>query len=99
MTLSGDFCMTADSRVPQAVACLEHNLGELLSCFACSPEHRQKIRTTNAIERAFREVRRRVRPMTCFTNPASCDRIVYAVISHLNTEWELHPLKGFTQKS
>ena len=65
----------------------------------CPPEHRQKIRTTNAIERAFREVRRRVRPMTCFTNPASCDRIVYAVVTHLNTEWELHPLKGFTQKS
>jgi transposase-like protein len=58
-----------------------------------------KLRTTNAIERAFREVRRRVRPMTCFTNAASCDRIVYAVITHLNTEWERHPLKGFTQKS
>jgi transposase-like protein len=85
--------------VPKAVACLERDLGELLSCFACPPEHRRKVRTTNAIERAFREVRRRVRPMTCFTNPASCDRIVYAVISHLNAQWELHPLKGFTQKS
>jgi len=87
------------SRAPQAVACLERDLGELLACFACPPEHRKKIRTTNAIERAFREVRRRVRPMTCFTNAASCDRIVYAVITHLNTEWELHPLKGITQKS
>jgi transposase-like protein len=84
---------------PQAVACLERDLGELLSCFACAPAHRVKIRTTNAIERAFREVRRRVRPMTCFTNPASCDRIIYAVVTHLNTEWELHPLKEFTQKS
>jgi transposase-like protein len=85
--------------VPKAVACLERDLGELLSCFACPPHHRVKIRTTNAIERAFREVRRRVRPMTCFTNSASCDRIVYAVITHLNTEWERHPLKEFTQKS
>jgi transposase-like protein len=85
--------------VPQAVTCLERDLAELLSCFACPPEHRKKVRTTNAIERAFREVRRRVRPMTCFTNPASCDRIVYAVITHLNAQWELHPLKEFTQKS
>ncbi len=86
-------------QAPQAVACLERDLDALLACFACPPEHRKKIRTTNAIERAFREVRRRVRPMTCFTNAASCDRIVYAVITHLNTEWELRPLKGFTQKS
>ena len=84
---------------PQAVACLERDLGELLACFTCPPEHRKKIRTTNAIERAFREVRRRVRPMTCFTKPASSDRIVYAVVTHLNTEWERRPLKGFTQKS
>jgi putative transposase len=87
------------SPAPKAVACLERDLGELLACLACPPEHRVKLRTTNAIERAFREVRRRVRPMTCFTNAASCDRIVYAVITHLNTEWERHPLKGFTQKS
>jgi putative transposase len=86
-------------QAPKAVACLERDLEELLACFACPPHHRVKIRTTNAIERAFREVRRRVRPMTCFTNPASCDRIVYAVVTHLNTEWALHPLKGFTQKS
>src|SRR5512136_1982598 len=86
-------------QAPNAVTCLERDLEELLAFFACPPHHRVKIRTTNAIERAFREVRRRVRPMTCFTNPPSCDRIVYAVITHLNTEWERHPLKGFTQKS
>lgn len=85
--------------VPQAVACLERDLAELFSCFVCPPAHRTKIRTTNAIERAFREVRRRVRPMTCFTHAASCDRIVYAVITHLNAEWERHPLREFTQKS
>lgn len=86
-------------RAAKAVTCLERDLGELLSCFACPPAHRRKIRTTNAIERAFREVRRRVRPMSCFTNPASCDRIVFAVISHLNAQWERYPLKEFTQKS
>ncbi|HWU38836.1 MAG TPA: IS256 family transposase, partial [Candidatus Acidoferrum sp.] len=86
-------------RTPTAVACVERDLAELLSCFRCPPTHRKKIRTTNAIERAFREVRRRVRPMTCFTNGASCDRIVYAVITHLNAQWELHPLKEFIHNS
>jgi len=31
------------------------------------------------------------------TNPASCDRIVIGVISHLNRSWERKPLKQFTQ--
>jgi transposase-like protein len=57
-----------------------------------------KLRTTNVVERAFREVRRRTRPMSCFNNIESIERIVYAVISYLNEHWSLHPLKEFTQK-
>ncbi len=84
---------------PQAVTCLEQDLPALLACFACPPAHRRKVRTTNALERAFREVRRRVRPMSCFTNAASCDRIVFAVICHLNAQWEKHLLREFTHKN
>ncbi|MQA01034.1 MAG: hypothetical protein GEU80_17250 [Dehalococcoidia bacterium] len=40
-----------------------------------------KVRTTNALERCFREVRRRTRPRSCFTNDASCERIIYDVVS------------------
>jgi putative transposase len=83
---------------PRAVACLERDLEELLTFYDFPPHHWQKIRTTNIIERAFREVRRRTRPMSSFTNPASCDRIVFGVISHLNRSWEKKPLKEFTQK-
>jgi len=35
--------------------------------------------------------------MSSFTNPASCDRIVFGVISHLNRSWERKPLREFTQ--
>ena len=84
---------------PRAVACVERDLEELLAFYDFPPDHWQKIRTTNIIERAFREVRRRTRPMSSFTNPASCDRIVFGVISHLNRSWEKKPLKEFTQKA
>ena len=84
-------------RRPQAVACVERDLEELLSFFSVPPSHWKKVRTTNVIERAFREVRRRTRPMSSFTNPDSCDRIVFGVISHLNRSWERKPLKEFTQ--
>jgi len=82
---------------PRAVNCLEKDIDELLSFFDAPLSHRVKVRTTNVIERSFREVRRRVRPMSCFTNSRSVDRIVYGVISHLNQSWKDKPLIEFTQ--
>ncbi|MBI5326931.1 MAG: transposase [Deltaproteobacteria bacterium] len=58
-----------------------------------------KIRTTNAIERAFREVRRRTRPIGVFTNRESVERIVFAVFHYLNVNWENNPLNEFTHKN
>ncbi len=84
---------------PKAVRCLEADLEELLSFLSCPRGHWRKVRTTNAIERAFREVRRRTRPMSCFQNTASVDRIIYGVISHLNKSWEVQPLQQFTHLS
>ncbi|MEE8329417.1 MAG: IS256 family transposase [Thermodesulfovibrionia bacterium] len=84
---------------PKAVKCIEKDLEELLNVFYCPKEIRKKLRTTNVIERAFREVRRRTRPMSCFNNSQSIERIVYAVLSHLNDKWRIKPLKEFTQKS
>jgi transposase-like protein len=84
---------------PDAVKCLERDLEELLNFYSCPKEMRKKLRTTNVIERAFREVRRRTRPMTCFNNSQSIERIVYAVLNHLNSQWGLKPLKEFTHKS
>ncbi len=87
------------AEAPRAVACLERDLDDLLAHFACPEAHRVKVRTTNAIERCFREVRRRTRPMSCFTNDASCQRIIYAVLSHLNQAWEHKPLREFTHNA
>ncbi len=85
---------------PQAVACVLRDWEALLAFYHVPAQDWRRVRTTNAIERAFREVRRRTRPMTCFTNDASCDRIIYAVMHHLNTQWEGRPLSTeSTQKS
>ena len=84
---------------PKAVACLEKDLEELLTFFAQPPAHWKKIRTTNAIERQFREVRRRTDPMTCFVHEASAARILYAIFSYANARWAKSLLKEFTQES
>jgi len=86
-----------EHRRPRAVRTLERNLDGLLHFFDMPAAHWVRIRTTNVIERAFREVRRRTRPMSSFTNPQSCDRIIYGVISHLNSSWERKPVPEFTQ--
>ncbi|MBI3292931.1 MAG: IS256 family transposase [Elusimicrobia bacterium] len=75
-------------KAPKAVACLEADLEQLLNFLDCPREHHSKIRTTNAIERIFREVRRRTRPMSCFTNDASIDRILYGLFSYFNARWQ-----------
>jgi putative transposase len=62
-----------------------------------SPEaHWKRVRTTNVIERALREVRRRTRTMSSFSNTESCDRIIYGVISHLNSGKEYPSLNLHT---
>ena len=70
---------------PAAVACLRNDLDELLTCFRYKTEaERRAVRTTNAVERRFREVRRRTRPMGTFQDKTSMDRILFAVFTHEN---------------
>ena len=76
---------------------LERDLPELLSVFAFPAHLRRKLRTTNVIERCFVEVRRRTRPMVCFVNVASVDRILYSIFQRFNLEWKNRTLKLFTQ--
>ena len=74
-----------DELYPKAVDCLRDDLEELLTCFRYKTlEERKAVRTTNAIERRFREVRRRTRPMGTFQDKTSMDRILFAVFTHEN---------------
>ena len=82
---------------PKAVACLSKDIDEMLTFFDFGQPIRVKIRTTNIIERSFREVRRRTRPIGCFENDSSVNRIIFGVISGLNKNWESKPLKEITQ--
>lgn len=74
-----------DKSYPEAVKCLKKDLDELLTFFKFKEEPvRKMVRTTNAIERRFREVRRRTRPMGVFSSRTSMERILFAVFSYEN---------------
>lgn len=84
---------------PRLVKSLEKDLPELLNFFHFPKHLWKKLRTTNAIERCFVEVRRRTRPMVVFTNVQSVDRIIFAIFNRFNEDWQNHTLELFTQRA
>jgi transposase-like protein len=73
----------------RAVKCMKKDLFNCLHYYQFDKELWKSIRTTNILERAFREVRRRTRPMNnFFTNEASANRIMYGISEMLNNNWK-----------
>ena len=82
---------------PAMLRQLEKDLPELLSFFSFPRHLWRQLRTTNVIERCFVEVRRRTRPMVCFVNVESVERIIYAIFNGFNEQWRDRTLRLFTQ--
>jgi putative transposase len=91
------FCRRWRCDYPSLVKQLERDLPELLAFFRFPKHLWRKLRTTNIIERCFVEVRRRTRPMVCFVNVQSVDRIIYSIFQRFNLEWKTRTLRVFTQ--
>src|SRR6266404_1512981 len=84
--------------LPEAVRCLQRDLDDLLTCWRYKTlDQRKRVRTTNAIERRFREVRRRTRPMGVFQDRTSMDRILFAVFTRENSNQGVPTLFSLTQ--
>jgi putative transposase len=92
-----EFKLRWQSRYPSVVKQLEQDLPDLLSFFHSPPPLWRKLRTTNAIERCFVEVRRRTRPMVCFVNEESVERIIFSIFNRFNEDWNNRTLRLFTQ--
>jgi len=84
---------------PKAVRCMEKDLDRLLLYLACPQKHHQAIRTSNHIERQFKEYRRRMRPMEIIPNQDAADRMLYALTMIRNEKLREYPLSKFTHKS
>ena len=86
---------------PKAVHCLQRDLPELLSFLQIKTDLAPSVlRTTNAIERRFVEVRRRTRPMGTFSDRTSMERILFSVFTYENLKQRTAtPFLLLTQKS
>lgn len=82
-----DFADEWGTLYPKAIHCLRSDLPERLTFLTIqSPLKPAALRTTNAIERRFREVRRRTRPMGTFSDHTSIDRIMFSVFNYENSK-------------
>lgn len=72
---------------PRLAAWIEENVPEGLAVLSRPHAHRRFLRTTNALERLHREIKRRTRVATLFPNDASLLRLVTAVLSEINDDW------------
>jgi putative transposase len=90
------FKLRWQTEYPTMVKQLEKDLPQLLAFFNFPNHLWKQLRTTNIIERCFVEVRRRTRPMVCFVNVQSVDRIIYSIFYRFNLEWKTRTLEVFT---
>jgi putative transposase len=77
---------------PKLATWLEVNLPEGLTVFDFPAAHRQRLRTTNMVERLNQELRRRSRVLGIFPNQAACLRLMSAILMETSDEW----LAGYT---
>jgi len=80
---------------PALVKCVEKDLDACIVYMNHPPTRWKHIRTTNIIERSFKEVKRRVKVMEQFPNEESCIRILFTLLRAQNEIWEGKPIKGF----
>ncbi|MBA3472758.1 MAG: IS256 family transposase [Rubrobacter sp.] len=72
---------------PKVAEHLEENIEDCLACLAFPESHRQRIRTTNGLERLNQEIKRRTRVVRIFPNREACLRLVTALVVEQSEEW------------
>jgi len=76
------------SSAPKLAAWLEENLPEGFAVFSQPEAQRRRLRTSNACENLYRQVRRRTAVAGLFPNEASLLRLVSAILMEISEDWE-----------
>jgi putative transposase len=87
-TLTVDFLDHYSELYPSAVACFQDDLEACLAFLKCPIIHHRRIRTTNLLERAFLEQRRRTRTIPRFFDERSCLKLVFATLWQASERWQ-----------
>lgn len=86
--LCADFLERYAGEFPAAVACFQDDLEACLAFLKCPSIHHRRIRTTNLLERAFVEQRRRTKTIPRFFDERSCLKLVFATLWQASERWQ-----------
>lgn len=86
--LAKSFIQRFGPQYPSAVQCFQDDLDACLSQLRCPASHRKRIRTTNLLERAFLEVRRRTRATPRFFDERGCLKLIFATLMEVSDKWQ-----------
>jgi putative transposase len=88
--LAEEFVALYKERFPKAISVFEAGIGYALSYLRYPGSHHAKIRTTNVLERLFKEVKRRTRVVGVFPNETSASTLATEIMLRSSEEeWAL----------
>jgi len=87
--LAEEFVELYAKRFPKAVSVFEVGIGDALSYLRYPGSHHARIRTTNMLERLFKEVKRRTRVVGVFPNETSASTLATEIALRSSEEWAL----------
>lgn len=82
-----DFINRFVSIYPSAVKCSKEDLDACLNHLRCPIEHRKSITSTNLLERAFGEEKRRSKVLPRFFDEKSCLKLAFATLFRASGKW------------
>ena len=74
-------------KYPSAIKCLQEDFEACIQHMAFPPGHHKHIMTTNLLERAFLEQKRRTKIIPRFFDEKSCLKLVYATMVRASQKW------------
>ena len=87
--LAKGFVELYGSRFPKAVSVFEAGIDDALSHLSFPGSHHARLRTTNMLERFFREVKRRTRVVGVFPNEVSVSTLATEIALRSTEQWVL----------
>jgi putative transposase len=88
-TLTEEFVELYKKSYPKAVSVFEAGIEDALTYLSFPGSHHARIRTTNMLERLFKEVKRRTRVVGVFPNETSASTLATEIALRSSEEWAL----------
>ncbi len=80
-----------ERRAPKMSRALRAGLDDTLSVWTLPSHLRRKLNSTNMMERAMKEIKKRTRSVGAFPNEKSCWRLIGAVLLEMPDRWDMAP--------